>query len=174
MSILSVMARNFSRKARSLRPEDLAPLPTGFRGMIRQDPALCTGCRDCEYVCAPKAIGFDETKSDVLSWEFFAGQCSYCGLCEQYCPTGAITNSGEPPPVTGDQDRLRVSNAVPYQACVDCGRTMIPIPEPVMERLLGGGPLTETAAHQRLQCDSCRRRSAGQNMRDAFMKGRAS
>ena len=55
--------------------------------MIEHEASLCTGCTACAYVCAPKAITARGTDGAAVTWKFFAGQCSFCGLCVQYCPT---------------------------------------------------------------------------------------
>ena len=102
MGILGIVWRNFGRSARTRRPDDMPATPAPFRGLIEQDASLCTGCRACATVCSPKAISFDDEQPTGITWKFFAGQCSFCGLCVQFCPTHAIANHGKLPPVTGD------------------------------------------------------------------------
>jgi hydrogenase-4 component H len=167
MGIFGIVWRNLGNRVRTRRPGDMPPTPAPFRGLIEQDPSLCTGCQACSYVCAPKAISFDAARASGITWNFFAGQCSFCGLCVQYCPTHAITNRGKLPPVTGDQSRLRVSHEIRYQHCAECGRPILPIPEAALE-LVYGGTLTGVEEKQRLQCQECRRRDASRQIRDAF------
>jgi hydrogenase-4 component H len=168
MGIFGIIWRNFGNRVRTRRPDDLPPRPAPFRGLIEQDASLCTGCRACEYVCAPKAISFDAARAEGITWKFFAGQCSFCGLCVQYCPTHAITNRGELPPVTGDQSRLRVAHEIVYQPCASCGRPIIPIPEAALEQVYGG-KLSDMEAGQRRLCQECRRKTASRQIRDAFL-----
>lgn len=172
MGILSIIWRNFSRSARTRRPTDMPPIPSPFRGLIEQDPDLCTGCKACETVCAPKAISFNQEQETGITWNFFAGQCSFCGLCVQYCPTHAITNQGKLPPITGDQSRLKVVHEILYQACAGCGRPMIPIPEAALERVYGTR-LTAAEAEQRSLCQACRQKAASRLFRNAFLQKEA-
>jgi len=168
MGILGIVWRNFGRGARTRRPADMPPTAAPFRGLIEQDSSLCTGCRACAYVCSPKAISFDDEKPTGITWKFFAGQCSYCGLCVQYCPTQAITNSGKQPPVTGDQSRLKVAHEILYQPCASCGRPILPIPEAALVRVHGEALSASEVAQQGL-CQECRRKGASQRIRDAFL-----
>ena len=170
MGILGIVWRNLGNRSRTRAPDDLPPRPAPFRGLIEQDPSLCTGCRTCEYVCAPKAISFGHADANGITWSFFAGQCSFCGLCVQYCPTHAITNRGELPPVTGDQSRLRVAHHIMYQPCAECGRSIIPIPAAALEQVYGT-KLTELEAEQRTLCQECRQKAASKQIRDAFLGG---
>lgn len=125
----------------------MPPRPSPFRGLIEQDVGLCTGCTTCAIVCSPKAISFTKEHDTGITWNFFAGQCSFCGLCVQYCPTHAITNPGKLPPVTGDQSQLKVAHEILYHPCASCGRPIIPIPEAALEQVYGGA-LTDLELEQ--------------------------
>lgn len=166
MSILGIVWRNFTHAIRTRRPDDLVPRPAVFRGLIEHDAALCTGCHACAYVCAPQAITLRPTGDVGITWNFFAGQCSFCGLCVQYCPTRAITNDGKLPPVTGDQRLHRVTHEVPFHECAGCGRPIVPLPEPFL-RQLHGEP-THAELHTNELCDACRRRVAARVVANAL------
>ena len=169
MGILGIVWRNFGRSSRTRRPDDMPATPAPFRGLIEQDASLCTGCRACATVCSPKAISFDDEQPTGITWKFFAGQCSFCGLCVQFCPTHAIANHGKLPPVTGDQAQLRVAHEIRYQPCTGCGRPIIPIPEAALAQIYGA-PLTGSESEQRGLCPDCRRKVASQNIHDAFLR----
>jgi hydrogenase-4 component H len=169
MGILAIVGRNFGRRARTRRPDDMPPRPPPFRGLIEQDPSLCTGCRTCAYVCSPKAISFTEERDVGITWNFFAGQCSFCGLCVQYCPTHAITNRGKLPPVTGDQSQLRVAHEVRYHSCASCGKPIIPIPDEALEQVYGGAP-TDLELQGQTLCQECRRKAASRRFHDIFAR----
>ncbi len=169
MGILDIVWRNFGRRSRTRRPDDMPPRPPPFRGLIEQDPGLCTACRTCEYVCSPKAISFAKEHETGITWNFFAGQCSFCGLCVQYCPTHAITNRGKLPPITGDQSQLKVAHEVRYHSCASCGRTIIPIPEEALAQVYGGA-LTDLELEQQTRCQECRRKAASLRLHDIFAR----
>ena len=40
----------------------------------------------CDVSAAPKAISFDEEQDTGITWNFFAGQCSFCGLVRAILP----------------------------------------------------------------------------------------
>lgn len=168
MGILSLVWQNFRHRTRTLHPSDMPAAPAPFRGLIEQDVSLCTGCKACATVCAPRAISFDEANADGLIWNFSAGRCSFCGLCVKYCPTQAISNNGKLPPVTGEKARLTVAHEIRYEPCTGCGRLIIPIPEPALRRIYGTA-LTETEARQRTLCQECKQKSASRHIRDAFL-----
>jgi len=166
VGILGIVWRNFTHAVRTRRPDDMVPRPDVFRGLIEHDVALCTGCHTCAYVCAPQAITVRPMGDQGVTWNFFAGQCSFCGLCVQYCPTRAIANHGKLPPVTGDQRLHRVTHEVPFHPCAECGRPMVPLPEPFLRQLYREPTDAELRANE--LCDACRRRAASRHLRDTF------
>ncbi|HKN10166.1 MAG TPA: 4Fe-4S dicluster domain-containing protein [Pseudomonadota bacterium] len=168
MKIFGVLWRNLTARARTRAVADVVATPAGFRGMIEHDPSLCTGCTACMQVCAPRAISFDTADRSSITWQFFAGQCSYCGLCVQYCPTHAITNRGKLPPVTGDQSLHRVAHKVDYRLCAHCSRPIIPLPETLLHDLYEGA-LAQSVHDQQALCEACRRKAASRGLRDAFL-----
>jgi hydrogenase-4 component H len=169
MGILGIVRRNFRHRHRTRRPDDMPPRPPPFRGLIEQDASLCTGCRTCAYVCSPKAISFTEEHETGITWNFFAGQCSFCGLCVQYCPTHAITNRGKLPPITGDQSRLKVAHEIRYHPCASCGTPIIPIPEEALAQVYGAA-VTDLEVEQSRLCQECRRKAASRRLHDIFAR----
>jgi hydrogenase-4 component H len=170
VSIVGVIWRNLLRRSRTRAPADLVPRPVGFRGLIEHETSLCTGCRTCAFVCSPQAISIEPREAGV-SWRFFAGQCSFCGLCVAYCPTHAITNQGKLPPVTGDQSQHRVEHIVPYQTCTGCGASVIPLPESTLEALYDHTVSNTTRKEQGL-CTTCRRKEASRRMAGLLLESR--
>jgi ferredoxin len=144
------------------------PRPAGFRGLIEHDASLCTGCTACAFVCAPKAITLEKTDGAAVTWKFSAVQCSFCGLCVQYCPTHAITNRGKLPPVGGDLSLYQVAHEVEYQPCSQCSRPIVPLAQPVLETLYGGD-VTRAVLEQQTLCEACRRRHTSKRIRNAFL-----
>lgn len=54
------------------------------------NPETCIRCMICDFVC-PGDIIYKEPRSGELPVVKYADECWYCGLCEQSCPTQAIT-----------------------------------------------------------------------------------
>lgn len=52
----------------------------------RIDLALCTGCGDCVAACPERALSRVADKAALARPD----ACTYCTLCEELCPTGAI------------------------------------------------------------------------------------
>lgn len=52
---------------------------------------LCSACKECVEICPEQALemraGLPQLRADVT--------CTYCGLCEDHCPAGAIYLSYE-------------------------------------------------------------------------------
>jgi len=168
MGILGVLWQNLLRPSRTRAVADVVTRPTGFRGMIEHEASLCTGCTACAYVCAPKAISFDSTDGAAVTWKFSAGQCSFCGLCVQYCPTHAITNRGRLPLVGGDLSLYQVAHKVEYQPCSQCARPIVPLAQSVLEEFYRGD-VTRAVLEQQTLCEACRRRQASRQIRNAFL-----
>ncbi|WP_275423166.1 hypothetical protein [Geomonas oryzisoli] len=83
----------------------------------------------CRHVCAAGAIRFEEGDSGVRL-TLWHNSCVFCGLCCHYCPTGALSVTGEwrldhP---TADGFRQVERGEVPYTPCSGCGESVIPVP----------------------------------------------
>ncbi|MEP0814756.1 MAG: 4Fe-4S binding protein [bacterium] len=87
-------------------PEEKPDLSPIFRGrhMLAFDEKgehLCIACKACEKICPDRLIAIEsvrnpETKKLVLTGFILDNsRCSFCGLCEDVCPTGAIRHSTE-------------------------------------------------------------------------------
>ena len=170
MGILSILFRNSARGSRTRSPEDRVPYPAGFRGMITHDPAQCTGCRTCAYVCSPTAITFSEADPHCIEWAYFAGRCTFCGRCVEYCPTRCLHFEETMPPVTPDQLAHRVTHRVSYQPCARCGRLVIPLPLQTLHALYGDSLPEGLVAHQRL-CERCRGKATAQRLKSMLGAG---
>lgn len=54
--------------------------------MPQINQAKCTACGDCIAVCPTDALGWQAGKAALL----YPDLCTYCTLCEDVCPVGAI------------------------------------------------------------------------------------
>lgn len=55
------------------------------------DDELCIRCPLCDIVCPGDIIIRGQVNKVDLPTVRYPAECWYCGLCEQSCPTGAIT-----------------------------------------------------------------------------------
>jgi hydrogenase-4 component H len=156
--MLTTVLRNVLRPIRTRAPADMPAAPVTFRGALTHDASRCTACGTCAFVCAPKAITFKEDPGKSVSWLFYIGRCSFCGLCQQNCPTQAIGNTALVPVTMNDAsgDGLRLESVVALKPCTRCGRGHIPYPD------AAAGP-------EEGYCPDCRRRAASERLRRAFL-----
>jgi len=68
-----------------------------FRGLLRLDPALCSGCLQCLKACPLTCILIRTEKIGevrcLTRFDVDQAKCMYCGLCVEICPTSALTFS---------------------------------------------------------------------------------
>ena len=164
MGIWRILSRNAAREPRTRLPSAEVPFPEGLRGALRHKPARCTGCQVCAYTCAPAAITFHASDPGSITWSYFAGQCSFCGRCVEYCPTEALDFAPDAPPVTGDPSEHRVAHLVVFPPCPRCGRPVPPIPATLLVRLYGE-PLPRGIQSRQGLCERCRGRATAEGLR---------
>ena len=70
----------------------------GYRGLVRFDPELCTGCAICRFRCTARAIEFRAGKGEFI-WSYDPGHCTFCGRCVEGCKAHALSQDPECPPV---------------------------------------------------------------------------
>jgi Ni,Fe-hydrogenase III small subunit/ferredoxin len=69
---------------------------TGFIGMPRFNPALCTDdCQACADVCPTRAITMRPTDGTGGRLDVDYGRCVVCQLCTEACPTDAMAPSSD-------------------------------------------------------------------------------
>jgi formate hydrogenlyase subunit 6/NADH:ubiquinone oxidoreductase subunit I len=111
MSILKMLWRNLWGGSRTMR-FPLKPQETpGFRGLVRFDPTLCTGCAICKFRCTARAIEFKGGKGE-FTWSYDPGQCTFCGRCVEGCKTHALHQIAECPPVYTTVGELKESHTL--------------------------------------------------------------
>lgn len=164
MGIWKILTQNAGRGSRTRSPSDMVPSPEAFRGALQHSLDRCTGCQICAYVCSPTAISFKTCDQHSTVWGYFAGQCTFCGRCVEYCPTGALTFEGDAPPVTGDPAHHRLAHEVVFPLCPRCGRSVQPMPEALLVRLYKEPLSREMQARQGL-CERCRARTMAEALK---------
>ncbi len=87
-------------------PEQKREIPDYFRGRHILDfdetgEHLCISCKACERICPDRLILISyvknpETKKlELTGFLLDNARCSFCGLCEDVCPTGAVRHTDE-------------------------------------------------------------------------------
>jgi Fe-S-cluster-containing dehydrogenase component len=69
-----------------------------YRGLVRFDPTLCSGCAVCKMRCTARAIEFKTGKGE-FTWSYEPGQCTFCGRCVEGCKEHALSQDSECPPI---------------------------------------------------------------------------
>jgi NAD-dependent dihydropyrimidine dehydrogenase PreA subunit len=57
--------------------------------IVKFDLKLCNACKTCVDTCFVDVIGWDEVKNIPTARHL--EDCQVCGVCEENCPTNAIT-----------------------------------------------------------------------------------
>ncbi len=164
MNIWNLISQNTFQKPHTQYPDDLVPLPDGFRGNLLHDAALCTACETCAYVCSPAAITFDHSSPDGVNWEYQPFQCTYCGRCVEYCPTHALSfdESTQPEAL---HDIKTICHNIPYQICPRCGEKVIPLPSPTLSKK---GPVSPEIEQLNRLCARCRKKAYSELIKRGF------
>jgi len=112
MNIVKMLVENLRLGPVTLRFPDTAPVAPRYRGMVEFDPALCTGCATCAFVCTSAAIKF-RSRRDTYNWSYDAGQCTFCGRCADGCEAHAVTMQATPPPPYFESGQLKIEHTLP-------------------------------------------------------------
>lgn len=76
-------------------PEQLMPMPKGYRGFHTLDQETCIYCFQCARICPVDCIEMkaDRVEKKFLAWEQFSvdyNKCLFCDLCIEVCPKDCI------------------------------------------------------------------------------------
>jgi len=111
MNILAMLWKNLWGRHRTLLFPQRPAVTERFRGLVRFDPALCSGCAICRFRCTAKAIEFKAGKGE-FTWSYEPGQCTFCGRCVEGCKDHALSQDSECPPVYTTLGELKTSYTV--------------------------------------------------------------
>lgn len=89
MNIFTMMWKNLLRGPETLRFPARPAVSSGFRGLVRFDPELCTGCAICKFRCTSRAIEYKAGKGE-FTWSYDPGRCTFCGRCVEGCIEHAL------------------------------------------------------------------------------------
>jgi formate hydrogenlyase subunit 6/NADH:ubiquinone oxidoreductase subunit I len=98
MNILTMLWKNLWGGSRTLIFPARPKVSEHYRGLVRFDPALCSGCAICRMRCTARAIEFKAGKGE-FTWSYEPGQCTFCGRCVEGCKEHALSQDSECPPI---------------------------------------------------------------------------
>ena len=65
MNILTMLWKNLWGGSRTMLFPARPKVSEGYRGLVRFDPALCTGCAICRFRCTARAIEFQRRQRRI-------------------------------------------------------------------------------------------------------------
>lgn len=98
MNILAMLWKNLWGGSRTMIFPARPKVAKGFRGRVRFDPTLCTGCALCRFRCTARAITYSAGKGE-FNWSYDPGQCTFCGRCVEGCKAHALSQETACPPI---------------------------------------------------------------------------
>jgi formate hydrogenlyase subunit 6/NADH:ubiquinone oxidoreductase subunit I len=131
--------------------------PKSLRGKVVYKASACTACRFCEQCCVGGAIRFDKTP-EGLRFLLWHNSCTFCGLCEFYCPTDALTMSDDWHLAHAQDQKFDMveRGVIPNGKCAECGAPMLmTAPNP---NAFDHTPSQEEIDHLQHLCPKCRRK----------------
>ncbi|MDD5557910.1 MAG: 4Fe-4S dicluster domain-containing protein [bacterium] len=123
--LIEALRALFGRRYTSRFPAEVPPVPEGFRGIPRFDPAVCVGCGACAVVCPAKDIEVTDEVRDgtgVRRLTIHYDDCIFCAQCERNCPTErGVVLTPEYDLATADRHGLRETVEKELVLCELCG-----------------------------------------------------
>jgi formate hydrogenlyase subunit 6/NADH:ubiquinone oxidoreductase subunit I len=129
MNILTMLWKNLWGGSRTMRFPARPNVSARFRGLVRFDPELCTGCAICKFRCTSRAITYKAGKGEFY-WSYDPGQCTFCGRCVEGCKAHALSQDSDTPPVYTTLGELKNSYTVARKAPVP---RAVPLPAPAAQ-----------------------------------------
>ena len=117
MNILAMLWKNLWGGSRTMIFPQRPKVTEHYRGLVRFDPALCSGCAVCKMRCTAKAIEFKTGKGE-FTWSYDPGQCTFCGRCVEGCKDHALNQQSACPPIYTELGELKTSYTVARKAPV--------------------------------------------------------
>jgi formate hydrogenlyase subunit 6/NADH:ubiquinone oxidoreductase subunit I len=111
MNILTMLWKNLWGGSRTMLFPARPNVGEHYRGLVRFDPALCSGCAICKMRCTARAIEFKAGKGE-FTWSYEPGQCTFCGRCVEGCKEHALSQDSECPPIYLTPGELKKSYTV--------------------------------------------------------------
>ncbi len=95
--------------------------PVTGRNDLQFNPASCSSCGLCAFVCPTGAISTGESEAGYHRI-FDLASCVFCGMCEVACPTQAIKLSSHQPVTQNQLPSLKIRGEINRAACPKCQR----------------------------------------------------
>jgi formate hydrogenlyase subunit 6/NADH:ubiquinone oxidoreductase subunit I len=138
MNILAMLWKNLWGGSRTLMFPARPKVSARYRGLVRFDPELCTGCAMCRFRCTARAIEFRAAKTE-FEWSYDPGHCTFCGRCVEGCKAHALSQESAPPPIYLSKGELRESHVLVRKPPVkSAAATPSPAVQPKPDSAAGG------------------------------------
>jgi formate hydrogenlyase subunit 6/NADH:ubiquinone oxidoreductase subunit I len=111
MNILAMMWKNLWGGSRTLVYPAHPRVSEHYRGLVRFDPTLCTGCAVCKFRCTSRAIEFQAGKGEY-TWSYDPARCTFCGRCVEGCKAHALSQESACPPIYLNAGELKESHTL--------------------------------------------------------------
>ena len=87
----------FSKPATQAYPAERHEAPTRYRGQLKWDSTLCTGCGLCQKDCPAGAIEIEviDRKAKQFRFTYRVDRCMFCAQCAVNCRPQALTMSDD-------------------------------------------------------------------------------
>jgi formate hydrogenlyase subunit 6/NADH:ubiquinone oxidoreductase subunit I len=115
MNILTMLWKNLWSGSRTMRFPLRPQVTQRFRGLVKFDPELCTGCAICKFRCTSRAITYQAGKGE-FTWAYNPAQCTFCGRCVEGCKAHALSQQEDTPPIYLTTGELKKSYTVARKA----------------------------------------------------------
>jgi len=139
MNILTMLWNNLRGGSRTMLFPARPKVSKGYRGLVRFDPALCSGCAVCKMRCTARAIEFKAGKGE-FTWSYEPGQCTFCGRCVEGCKEHALSQDSECPPIYLTPGELKKSYTVTRKQTVKPAAVAAPVVAEPAASPVNGGP----------------------------------
>jgi len=103
------LVRMLWKKSNTIKyPYVQAEVPQSFRGALKYNAALCTGCKLCERVCPADAIVIEKVADKQFKATVHMDKCIFCGQCVDSCRRKSLENTVDFELATSDKASLKV------------------------------------------------------------------
>lgn len=126
-------SRAFAQQNSIVNTSSYLPIPPPWAVSSELFKKLCNGCGDCVSLCKNNILILQKNGYPYV--DFAKGSCSFCGVCAQNCPQGALRQNADIHPWDLDfyiTSKCLMQNRVVCNTCAEkCARGAIIFPRSI-------------------------------------------